>query len=35
MDDGTWIDLDPSMQQKPAFDIKEGDKIKVYIVKVE
>ena len=32
-DDGTYIDLDPSMQLKPAFDVKEGDKVKVIIVK--
>lgn len=31
--DGTWIDLDPTMQLNPAFDIKEGNKVKVYILK--
>lgn len=32
-EDGTWIDLDPSMQLKPAFDIKEGEKVKVLAIK--
>lgn len=33
MDDGTWIDLDPSMQLKPAFNIKEGEKVRVLVIK--
>jgi hypothetical protein len=32
-EDGTWIDLDPSMQLKPAFNVKEGEKVKVLIIK--
>lgn len=32
-EDGTWIGLDPSMQQKPAFNVNEGDKVKVLVVK--
>lgn len=32
-DDGTWIDLDPTMQLKPAFDVKVGEKVKVIIIK--
>lgn len=32
--DGTCIDLDPSMQLKPAFNIKDGDKVKVLLSKV-
>ncbi len=31
-DDGTWIDLDPSEQLKPAFNVNEGDKVKVIVV---
>ena len=31
--DGTWIDLDPSMQRKPAFNVDEGDKVKVIVIK--
>lgn len=34
-EDGTWIDLDPSMQLNPAFDIKEGEKVKVLVIKEE
>ena len=33
MDDGTWIDLDPCMKLTPAFDIREGEKVKVIIIK--
>ena len=33
--DGTWIDLDPSMLLKPAFNVKEGEKVKVIIIKDE
>lgn len=32
-DDGTWIDFDPTMQLKPAFDVKVGEKVKVIIIK--
>lgn len=32
-EDGTWIDLDPSMKLKPAFDVKEGEKVKVILIK--
>ena len=32
-EDGTWIDLDPSMQLKPAFNVKEGEKVKVLVIK--
>jgi len=31
--DGTWIDLDPTMQLKPSFDVKRGEAVKVLIVK--
>lgn len=34
-EDGTYIDLDPTMQLNPAFDIKEGNKVKIYILKEE
>ena len=34
-EDGTWIDLDPSEQLKPAFNVNEGDKVKVLILKEE
>lgn len=34
LDDGTYIDLDPSMQLKPSFvGLKEGDRIKVILIK--
>ena len=33
MDDGTYIDLDPSMSLKPSLAVKEGERIKVIIVK--
>jgi len=33
MDDGTWIDLDPSMQLKPAFNVNVNDKVKVIVTK--
>lgn len=33
LEDGTWIDLDPSMQKKPAFNVKEGEKVKVLVIK--
>lgn len=34
LDNGTYIDLDPSMQLKPSFvGLKEGDRIKVIIIK--
>ncbi len=32
-EDGTWIDLDPSMQLNPAFNIKKGEKVKVLVIK--
>lgn len=32
-EDGTWIDLDPSMQLKSAFNVKEGEKVKVLVIK--
>ena len=32
-EDGTWIDLDPSMQLNPAFNAKEGEKVKVLVIK--
>ena len=32
-EDGTWIDLDPSEQLKPAFNVNEGDKVKVIVIK--
>lgn len=35
LEDGTWIDLDPSMQKKPAFNVSEGDKVKVIVIKEE
>lgn len=34
-EDGTWIDLDPSTQLKPAFNVNEGDKVKVIVIKEE
>ena len=34
-EDGTWIDLDPSEQLKPAFNVNEGDKVKVIVIKEE
>lgn len=33
MDDGTWLDLDPTMQLKPVFDIKTDEKVKVLILR--
>lgn len=34
LDNGTYIDLDPSMQLKPSFvGLKEGDRIKVIVIK--
>lgn len=33
LDDGTYIDLDPSMQLKPSFSVKGGEKVKVVIIK--
>ena len=33
MDDGAYIDLDPSMSMKPSFDVKEGERIKLIIIK--
>lgn len=34
LDNGTYIDLDPSMQLKPSFEgLKKGDRIKVIIIK--
>lgn len=34
LDDGAYIDLDPSMQLKPSFvGLKEGDRIKVIVIK--
>ena len=32
-DDDTWIDLDPSMRNTPAFDVKSGDRVKVIVKK--
>ena len=32
-DDGTWIELDPTMQLNPAFVLKDGDKVKVIVLK--
>lgn len=32
-EDDTWLDLDPTMKLKPAFDVKEGEKVKVLIIK--
>lgn len=32
-DDKTWIDLDPSMSLNPAFDVKDGERVKVIIIK--
>jgi len=34
-DDGTCIDLDPSMRINPAFPVETGDKVKVLVVKSE
>lgn len=34
-EDGTWIDLDPTMCLKPAFDYKCGDKVRVLTIKEE
>ena len=33
MDDGTYMDLDPSMQLKPAFNVNVNDKVKVIVTK--
>ena len=33
--DETWIDLDPSMQLKPAFGLNKGDKVKIIVLKEE
>ncbi len=33
LDDGTWIDLDPSMGLKPAFNVEEGEKVTIAIIK--
>ena len=33
LDDGMYIDLDPSMQLKPSFSVKEGERVKVAISK--
>lgn len=35
MDDGTYIDLDPSMSLKPALAVKAGERIKVIVIKEE
>lgn len=32
-EDGTWIDLDPTMQLKPAFNVKAGEKVNVLVIK--
>ena len=32
-EDDTWIDLDPSMQLKPSFNVEEGEKVKVLVIK--
>ena len=34
-EDGTWVDLDPSLLMKPAFCVKEGEKVKVIFIKEE
>lgn len=34
LDDGMYIDLDPSMQLKPSFSVKEGERVKVVIFKL-
>lgn len=31
---GSYIDLDPSMQLKPAFNVKAGDKVKIKVIKM-
>jgi len=33
LDDGHWIDLDPTMQLNPAFDVRKGDKVTIVILK--
>ena len=33
LDDGTWVDLDPAMQQTPAFDVKPGDRVKITVTR--
>lgn len=33
-DDDTWIDLDPSMRNTPAFDVKPGDRVKMIVKKM-
>ena len=33
LDDGGCVDIDPSMQLKPAFNVKPGDRVRVVIVK--
>jgi len=32
-DDGTFIDIDPAMQLKPAFHVEEGEKVRIAIIK--
>lgn len=34
-EDGTWIDLDPTMQINPAFSYKSGGKVRVLLIKEE
>lgn len=33
LDDGAYIDLDPSMSLKPSFPVKEGERVKVLFIK--
>lgn len=33
LDDGTYIDLDPSMSLKPSLAVKEGERVKVIVIK--
>jgi hypothetical protein len=35
MDDGTWIDLDPSMSLKPSLAVKANERVKVFAIKEE
>ena len=31
--DGTWVDLDPTVGNTPAFSLKEGQKVKLIVIK--
>ena len=33
--DGRYIDLDPTMENKPVFELTDGDKVKVIVIKEE